>query len=507
MSLASNTAIHQAEPVLTSLLPQPPGFLNVTNPLSPTWIGSYLFGYPKFPVKNVKVANLMQRSIAGRDEDFLLGILSVLLIAVLSEIVQTVLLRTRRSRVARRGFYTAFALDETHHFRNVWSLIRSKERGRSELSFRRVVAWHSLLILVLALSLLAAEVLVVFLTQPITVFSRGTQYNLRAVQPAGTALRTATRIDGFTKKRRCITPSMTNSTQSRQYIINACIVREFERQLDSDSDVATTITVGSWFHEAGSDHVISFTDGTRRGSHCIKTRATIMKGGTGETMGIRFQVKDDNRTYTNYLQTYMMYTALQWNCNQSFEKRSCKQMANEMKRGKPRLVRRSVDLWDMVISTARQNRSVPVTQSAMGVVTKFHVKLRRPFKAIEEALHVFVTSSVIEEVQNDAGLYVDAEGRRQDHIAQLISEQGRVAGVVTLITALCIMLGLLIVLRIYFRPVSLAQIARKFLDERGDEEGLFVGTTFPTLDGGKGANIMSSESSSSTLPYLSQDTI
>lgn len=351
---------------------------------------------------------------------------------------------------------------------------------------------------------MAAEVLVVFLTQPITLFSRDMQYNLMGLQPAGTALRTAIQIDGFTKKRRCITPSMINSTQSREYIINACIVRDFDKRLDSEDDVATSITVGSWYHEAGSDHIIHFTDGNRRGSHTLQTRATIMKGATGESLAIRFQVNDGNKTFTNYLQKYMIYTAIQWNCKQEYEQRSCLQILGELRRAKSELEQRPVDLWDMVVSTARQNRSIPVTQNVTGVVTTFRVNLRRPFKAIEQALHVFVTSSVIQEMEGSTGLYVDASGTRQSHIAQLVSEQGRVAGAVTLAIALGVMLVLLIVLRIYLKPVSLAQIARKCLDERGDEEGLFVGIMPSTTGVGKGSDTWSSDSLSSSSSNLSQ---
>lgn len=442
--------------LLTSFLRAPPSFLNVSRSDIP---GRYVFGSSDFRVLDVRVAGVLHRSYAGRQEDLVLGIISVLLIALLSEIVQTVLMRTRRPgphAVSRAGLHAAYLLDEAAHFRNLWALCRRKPDRHSPT--RKRVAVNSLVIVAIAVGLLAAEVVAVYLTQPFRVYTTKYQYNLKGVQPAGTALHTALGVDSLTSKKRCVTPSMMHSNQSREYSLNACIMRSFDTVLDHQDDEATYVDVSSWYHEAGSDHVVEFSNGEETGRHEVQARASIMQGQTGVSKGILFEVRDnEERDNAIYLQMYMIYTAMQWNCEQEWETRTCMDMKDRMDAGTPVRVNKSIVFWE--------KKEDETTEVVEGVKIRFNITLRQPFTAVQSALHVFTTSAVIEEVEGH-GMYVNMDNnQREDGVESLVSEEGRVAGVVLLSLIFVALLVVLILLRCCLKPLSLARIAWDTMDD------------------------------------------
>lgn len=426
-------------------------------------------------MRDVRVAGLLHRSFAGAQEDLVLGVISVMLIALLSEIVQTIFMRTRRTarvdQVSQAGLNAAFMIDEASHFRNVWGLIRRDDETRGN-SRRRKVAINSLVIVLIAVLLLAAEVLAVYLTQPFRVYTTKYQYNLRGLQPAGTSRETAIEVDLLISKKRCITPSMMNSNQSREYTLNACVMRAYETQLDGQDDFATFVEVESWYHEAGSDHVVTFGNEERKGRHNIFMRANILQGQSGVSKGVLFELKDGKeKENAKYLQMYMIYTAMQWNCEQEWEDRSCMDIKNEMTiDGDPITVKREILLWEKKEQTIKEIE---------GIKTRLKIRLRQPFMAIQNALHVFTTSAVIEEVEGP-GMYVDmSKNEIEDGVESLVSEEGRIAGVVLLSVIFAALLILLIALRCCLKPVSLARMARDAMEDDMDLEmqGVqFVGT-------------------------------
>lgn len=457
----------------SSLLTPPTSLVNITNPLSPEWTGYYLFGFETFPVGHVPLFNVLQRSLTGPHDDFILGVLSVLLIAIISEIVQTILLRTRHRRVGRKGFYAAFILDEAHHLRNLFSFFRAAHR-QSDRSIGRMLP-GTLLITMLAVGLLAAEVLVVFLTQPITWYNDGVRYNLAGVQPAGTTFEMGMHVDRLTRRRRCVTPGIVGSSQVREFILNACVMHELEGGLTDNGDVATEVRVASWYHEGGSDHRVEYrNDIGELGTQIVRMRAAVMGRGSGDTFAVRFRNRDDrNWSAARYLQGYMMAAAWRWSCEQRGP--GCEEFGEDVQVRNVRELTRKVELWETIEERGGLNESVPVRQEVSGVETIFALQLRRPLRAVERTMHVFVTSSMIEEVEGNVGMYVDAQGVRRDHIPGLLSEEGRFAGVLSLIIVFFVLLILLMTLRMCLKPVSLAQIARNGLNDDGNQDEFLVG--------------------------------
>lgn len=447
--------------LLVSHLVAPPSFVNVS---SGSEAGAYVFGNGDFRVRSdVRVAPLAHRSFGGAKEDLVLGVISVLLIALLSEIVQTVLLRraAARARPARGGVRAAYALDEVSHFRNVWSLVRARH-GAGGGSATRGLAFRSLLILAVAAALLAAEVIAVYLTQPYRLYSSESQYNLRGVQPAGTALDVASKIDLVTAEKTCITPSMMHSNQTREYTLSACVMRETNPALTGLYDEATSVNVSSWFHRAGSDHTVDYGNGDQRGSFKVNQRALLMKGQSGMSKAILFDTVEGHVESCTYLQKYMMYMAMQWSCDQESADRTCTEMKDELKfHGPKKVFRNELKVWEY------RNTS---EAGFLGFKMHFTIKLKQPHDALKSALHVLTTSAVIYEVPGP-GLYFDVSAEKEQHgIEGLLSEEGRIAGVVLLASILGALSVVLVVLRCCLRPVSLARIARDAIDDAYDLE-------------------------------------
>lgn len=463
---------------ITSMLTAPPSLLNVSNLPDP--VGTYTFGDSDFKVAPLRVASIFRRALVGEQEDFLLGVLCVLIIALVTEIVHVVLLRTRKARPTRSGVQTAFVLDELTHFRNVFTLLNTKSR-RSPQSRSRACA--SIIVLFLAAMLLGLEVIAVYLTQPVKVFTGPYDYNLIGFHPTATSAFVAAQVDKLSAKKRCITPSMSNSFQSREFSITACITRSYTKALTAPQDLATYVQIGSWYHKAGSDHRIVFGDASHTAGHTLFNRASIMKG-TGKnpvTNGILFNTLDDDAmSHARHNQMFMIYSAMQWACNNDFgtlESRNCTDLVKELTVEYSRIEETQIEYWE------QKNR--PEMGTERGLVTRFSINLRQPFVALEKALPVLATSAVIREVKGP-GKYINMEnGQEETAMGSLASEEARVAGTLALILLFALLLVLLMVLRMVFKPLYLARLAQRRLEEEAffDDNNEFADNTDrPTVD-------------------------
>lgn len=487
MTLAQQTA----RVSLLGYLNEPAGFINNSDPeLSP---GEYIFGFGNFQVMEMPVAGVLNRSLLGPHEDFVLGVISVLLIALLTEIVQTILMRTRENRVSRRGLHVAFVLDEVHHFRNLWRLVRRDPSTRRN-NFRRIVAYNSLIILAIAGALLAAEVFAVYLTQPVRIYTTESQYNVKGLQPAGTSQNSSRRSDVFTKKRRCITPSMAQSNQSREYSLNACVWRNYAMELNEQTDIATRIAITSWYHPAGSDHRIEFSNGTVTGYHSVDSRATIMQGREGSTKALAFALDENHEEKAQYLQKYFMLIVLETECNTdgSWSCKKTMEYFNNSDNVNIDSQEKEIHMWEIGEEYDQRYKN----EKRQGVRTTFtDVHVRKPFSAVQDALHVFVTSSVIKEVKGK-GMYINLEtGEDEFGIAKLVSEEARVAGLLLLLIIMLALFIFLVLLRVVLRPTSLAELARSTMDD--EEAGVDDFFSEPSSKGYGGGNRTPGTSSSS----------
>lgn len=468
----------------------PSNFLNLT----PSDHGYYLFGYHDFQVIELRIANIFHRSLTGASDDFILGVMSVLLIAVVSELFQAIVLRSRHgNRVSRDAMYTALLLDELTHLRNLSNLFRLSEPNSnanhehtSSSARYRIPVWTSIIVFFITIVLLAAEVLAVYLTQPLNVFTHANQYNLRGIMPVGTRFDISRRNLKNMGGKKCITPSMMHCNQTRMYTISACIERSdssgrdgrpepriplFGPSITNDlgnsddmsgpSAAATSFTITSWYHDAGCDHRIQFSNDQSSAWHEIKMRSTILQGNIGIRKAIRFRDMDTkDRHRARYIHAFFMERAIEGFCAQVSNDSCAPSYFAATKMTYLESRPRNITLW----SISDQGSDNDVVRDVLGTVTNFFVPpIVFPFGAIEYAIPVFATSLAIEEVEG-SGLYTNMiTGEYEQEIPNLAYEEGRVASATLILIIFLVLLVLLLALRAFLKPISIADVAHNVI--------------------------------------------
>ena len=321
----------------------------------------------------------------------------------------------------------------------------------------------SVLVLSTTFGLFAADVIAVLLTQPSTTFSNKYQYNLVAIQPVGTPKVGLSRfIRRLTGDRPCVSPIMTGSGQQRNFLISACTQYDIVEALSGDDDVSDEITIGSWFHRGGSDHNITIGKG-RIG---IRMRAELLLGAEeGGARRFLFQSLDDsNLSHARYIHRVVFDGAIDWACN-NFKTRSCKELKEELKI-EQRIERREIKLW--------RGKKEDVVTEENGVISTGTIRMNAPFRAMNSGLRALVSSAGIMEVE-DKGAYVRiADDSEEDGLEGLLSEDGRVAGVLLFGIIMVGLATVMVLLRVALKPVSLGYVALSGIQERSGAE--FVST-------------------------------
>lgn len=442
--------------------------------------GIYLFGQNIFPTRSITITSLAHRNFTGNAEEFILGALSVLLIALLSEIVQAILLCTRRARrsarPARKGVKMAFLIDEFYHFRNVWSHVFGrlvkKNKAPSDPDKRRRVA-TSVTILLIALGLMAADVFAVYLTQPISVSSKNFQYNIRGVTPTFANIGLGRFVKRLSVERPCVTPTFVQEGQERLYTVSACTTIDRERQHGDNLNYTGPVTVSSFFHKAGADHNITFGKGDTISRFTIKSR-TIIYVSEGPAWRVLYDVIDnDELELTKFAHELFMINVVEVSCNRrkasgkGFENTWCDEVEERRKKANQSTVKRQVVFWSRRDGTKEE-------EEVDGVETTYQVELERVWESIDSGISALMSTSQLLEVEDRGGQYVNITNERQlDNLDGLLQEEGRVAGLMILGTALLLFAISLIGLRFLLRPVSLGAIAwdaRRKLDDSLYEE-------------------------------------
>lgn len=475
-------------PTWTIPMTPPPGFLNLS---TSGQHGVYVFGFHDFQVADLHIANIFHRTLTGSSDDFILGIISVLLIAVVSELFHVIVLRSRHgNRVTRDAMHAALLIDEVTHFRNLSNLFRPtsgtnpahppNETAQTDSLPHRpgIPVRISLTVFFISVLLLAAEVFAVYLTQPMNVYTASNQYNVRGIMPVGIKFEAAKRIMKKTDAKRCVTPSMMYSNQTRLYSLSACIERSDSKQNQDETSpfstptegetndlfkpdaFATSFILSSWYHSAGCDHHVRFSNGRSFAWHAIQLRATLLQSNIGQTKIIHFDnIDNDNATHARFIHAYFMTQVLTWSCERT-PSDICAEAISQVKMseviGRPR----NITLWN----SSNQSSNADTVQNLVSISTKFDTPpVANPFLAVESALAVFGTSVAIEEVEGPSK-YTDMDtGAVENGIPHLAYEEGRVAGATMLVVIFIVLFVILVILRALLKPVSLSDVAHNVI--------------------------------------------
>lgn len=462
----SGIFVEGEQTVLYGIPSPPPDFYNVTELSHP---GVYIMGHDKFLVKEFHIVGILRRSF-GSAEEFLLGMLSVFLIAVLSEIVHVFLMRTTNERhLSATSVIYACLVDELSHFRNIWSHLSAVRRrhgnDRRSLTARQRGA-ASLVVIAITLGLFFAEVVAVVLTQPIMVKSEKHEYNLKGIQPTGTTRGVARFVRRVAGDRTCVSPIMTEVKQPRNFVLGSCSLLETSEapaEEAEDEDVSDKIEVGSWYHFGGSDHSITFGSGFFN----LRLRADIfLDAKDGGSRRIFFENRDnEDLDHSRYLHERFIYSSLEWTCNKPYSEKTCEELVKELQQDKGQKKIEEIVLW-------QQKTKGPLKENVTGLVTTFRVGMNAPWRAMNSGIRELYASGVIEEVAGPVKYQSLINDTIEDGAPGLLSEEGRVAGVVLLLIIFGVLFIVLLAIRRMLKPISIAHMVMKRIgdDTRGGSE-------------------------------------
>lgn len=444
---------------------QPPDFLDAIR-LQNESQGIYIVGHDKFYASKFSISNVFHRQIGSADE-LILGILSVFVIGCLAELVQTFLLRTNRNRrMIALNFLYASMIDELSHFHNIWSNRRGKERKLTRmisLPGKRNGLFISLVVLGVMLLVFIADVVAVIVTQPMEIQSTETEFNLQGRHPAGTTKGLAKFIRRTALDRGCVSPVILDARHKRNYVILACFKVESVEALTGEDDEIGEIKVGSWYHRGGFDHNVTFGDGHIH----LRMRAEIFPSVRIENEDNRqvnhsarrvlFTSRDNEKMdHALFVQQRFIYAAIELNCNKYPKVVNCSRLLDVFTFTKKERTA-IISLW--------AGKQGPVYEDVLGLETNFQVPLKAPFRTINAGLGDLVTSAVIEEVNNISGYERVIDDVQEEGVKGLMSEEARIAGALLISIVLVCLLGVLIVLRRIYRPISLASIAATHMND------------------------------------------
>lgn len=135
--------------------------------------GCYIVGEDTFYTRSTHFSNILFRQVAGSYDNFLLGILCVLTVAVLSDIVYTVLLRGRGLKSPSLfSIQAGLIFSDITHFRNIFSCgncFTSKTQEETDhLSLPVLPRRSSFSILLAGLAIFSIEVAFIYASLPLS---------------------------------------------------------------------------------------------------------------------------------------------------------------------------------------------------------------------------------------------------------------------------------------------------------------------------------------------------
>lgn len=323
---------------------------------------------------------------------------------------------------------------------------------------RRQVLLSSL-ILIIAIALLAADVLAVYLTQPLVFESSTLQYNLRGTQPAFTNMGLARFIHRLTKDAPCITPTFVSPKQQRKYSLSACVGKTSDIMHGENEAFVGNVTVSSFFHEGGSDHFATFSDDPtfvdrnaplRSSAFHVRQRAMLYSFAQ-KRYRLLFETSSDVFELTRYLHDVFIYETLERSCNGVHSNSTCNDLAASLQTLERHTVVRSVEKWAA--------RGGSVTANVSGLESTYRVRLESAGVAIDFGAAPLSTTAHIHETEGE-GLYSNiTHEARISGLPGLLSEDGRVIGLAAFSILLVAAWMLLLTLRMTLQPISLAAMA------------------------------------------------
>ncbi|PXF47075.1 hypothetical protein BWQ96_03152 [Gracilariopsis chorda] len=430
--------------ILTTIPEAPYGFVEV---LPESQVpGQYVVGQSSFTGNpDIKKPFLLIRNVGGSAEEFMLGLLSIFMIMVVTELLLTFLSRKRSDIDDEENEYAYAAVRVDEYLRLNMERALRREGWPRRVGQRRKVHLTVTVFAVGAVILLI-DTGTIFLTQPSISVSKPGDYNLKGTHPIAASPGLGKFLRRTAIERPCVTPIFSNSNPLRNFSMSACTTLGLEQAHTRVTDTVNTIKFGSWFHEGGGDHIITFGNA----SITMKTRLFLYGVENGTRRILFSMLYEDYLPAIRYLHELVMYGIMEESCNANYATRTCDEVLKEH-RSESTPVNRTLVLW-----TTRKGKR---RESVLGLETNLFLEIRKPWVTVFKRVGPLLTTEQVTEVEGPGSYsHINTE-ERQENIRGLLVQESRNLGVIGMLLADSVLVAFLVCARRYCRPVSLSQKA------------------------------------------------
>lgn len=243
-------------------------------------------------------------------------------------------------------------------------------------------------------------------------------------------------------------------------MLNSCLKFERERwmKVTKENIDKGPVNITSFFHYGGSDHNISHAGGWMKMSVRVQMLLDDQSGGSRRVLFDN--VDDATFSHARYIHTLAMYWAKKYACRKSRGKEWCASANPITKAASWRVVEQNLAIW-----TKRDGSDVI---KARGIQSTFDEGMPSiVIHAMNSVASILQASALVVETAG-AGKYMTVtDNIRQMGAPHMMEEQGRVAGVVLMALVALALFVIMLMLRIWLKPMSLGVLAVE-QTERGE---------------------------------------
>lgn len=239
--------------------------------------------------------------------------------------------------------------------------------------------------------LFIADFLSILLTQQTEMSSAQNQYNLGAYQPSAATLGLSRYIVRFIADRPCVSAFMIANTTSKQrnYQLLTCVKLHFGGMTNKNcKDIAPSVSIESFFHRGGSDHMITYGSGFA----IVSVRSQLILGNEDDMLLLFDTIDDDQFTAVKYIHRLTFQAAAEWLCRRQGvgnEKWCSTQRAGEPKFTSTTKTK-EIKIW--------AGRSGNVIENHTGLISTFeNVNFPKSRGSFKSAVRSLISSELIQE--------------------------------------------------------------------------------------------------------------
>ena len=400
-----------------------------------------------------------------RQDDVLVAVLSLVLLLVIQGIVSTVLLRTRDGKVSTFSFAVKQVVELAREFRlkRIWEGPKGVDTFNTRSKKNRIDIRLVMIAIVVVLGTFGLEVLILFLTEREgrSVTNRRVALKLEyPFNPDWGAVRFHNRAS---LNRPCLALALFGDVDQGKSRITTCVTTSLGTDAFDKFENATEIqqlSIYSTVHDYGMNHAVQIGENDvasyeARAFFSLGDQRQRIMSRAGDLPAVTFErMRVLHRQYLAIL----FNTYKQEIDDEAMNLERLQEIDGNINFGEAEVTE------DIPIVTASDGNETKVLKSSKSRQFFSQVNATLPFgrAALRAAQPVFKSSMAVQVRQwNSRDLFVD--GKEEDAVAEIWSEQVRVINWLSLTIILGIAIFILGLLRFFLKPIATAEIAALFV--------------------------------------------